>query len=90
MFGAEKSNYPSRNKVALQFFLANIDILPLTQDVADHYAIIRATLEKTGTPIGPNDTWIAAHALNENCILVTNNTREFSRIKDLVIEDWTK
>ena len=52
--------------------------------------IIRAELEKKGTPIGPMDMLIAAHAKAENLILVTNNKREFERVEDLIIEDWTE
>jgi tRNA(fMet)-specific endonuclease VapC len=47
-------------------------------------------LQRKGTPIGSNDLWIAAHALAENLILVTNNEREFKRVPKLKIENWTK
>ncbi|MGH8499346.1 MAG: PIN domain-containing protein [Methylococcales bacterium] len=52
--------------------------------------MIRATLEKAGTPIGANDLWIAAHALTEDLVLVTNNLREFDRVPGLNAENWVK
>lgn len=61
---------------------------PFGEAAASQYGAIRATLESQGTPIGPLDTPIAAHAMALGCVLVTNNDREFSRIPDLVIENW--
>ena len=89
-YGVQKSSFPDRNEIALSLFLANIQILPLDVHAAEEYGRIRANLEKKGTPLGPNDYLIAAHALSEKCILVTNNTKEFRRIEGLQIEDWTK
>lgn len=54
------------------------------------YGKIRADLERKGTPIGPMDMLIAARAKAEDLILVTNNTREFERVEELEVEDWTK
>ena len=51
---------------------------------------IKVALRLAGTPIGPNDTAIAGHAIAAGAILVTNNTREFERVPDLVLEDWVK
>lgn len=65
-----------------------LDVMPFNEEVADHYGYIRTYLEKKGTPIGPLDTMIAAHAQCLGAILVTNNKREFMRIPDLRIEDW--
>ena len=59
-------------------------------DTGSHYGAIRGTLEKQGMPIGPNDLWIAAHARSRGLNLVTNNTREFQRVPDLALEDWTR
>ncbi|MES2129101.1 MAG: type II toxin-antitoxin system VapC family toxin [Pseudomonadota bacterium] len=56
---------------------------------ARHYGPLRAALEAKGTPIGPLDTLIAAHALSLDVTLVTNNVREFSRVPGLRIENWT-
>jgi len=57
--------------------------------LAHHYAAIRAGLEKQGRGIGPNDTWIAAHARVHGLTVVTQNTTEFSRVPGLAVEDWT-
>ncbi|WP_349678737.1 PIN domain-containing protein [Proteiniphilum sp. UBA5384] len=54
------------------------------------YGVIRAGLEREGTPIDPLDTLIAAHAKSADVILVTNNEREFERVPGLKIENWTK
>jgi tRNA(fMet)-specific endonuclease VapC len=70
-------------------FLAGVTILPLTSDVARAYGRIRAELEAEGTPIGPLDLMIAAHAAALKATLVSNNTREFHRIRGLRCEDWT-
>ena len=61
---------------------------PLTADVVGHYAAIRSHLERQGTPIGPNDTLIAAHALALDCTVVTDNEAEFSRVPGLRVENW--
>ena len=60
----------------------------LPQAAAEHYGDIRATLQKQGLPIGNNDLWLAAHARAEDWILVTNNTREFTRVPGLQVENW--
>jgi tRNA(fMet)-specific endonuclease VapC len=63
-------------------------VLPFDAEAADHAARIRLGLESGGIPIGGPDLLIAATARRHGCILVTHNTREFSRVPDLVIEDW--
>ena len=65
-----------------------MDILPLQQPADQCYAELRVALERSGTPIGPNDMLIAAHALALNLILVTANTCEFERVPGLTIENW--
>lgn len=83
---------PSRHLLSLQAklktLLQAILTRPLPAGVAAHYGAIRSVLEKRGTPIGGNDLWLAAHALEEDLILVTNNTREFERIKGLKLVNW--
>ena len=74
----------------LNAFTQAVSIHPLPVNAASHYGIIKTDLHAVGTPIGGNDLWIAAHALAEKKILVTNNTREFERVPDLIVEDWTK
>jgi len=87
-FGAEKSNRKSDNHDVLRNLFADVPSLPFDDDAARKYGEIRAELSRVGTPIGPNDLMIAAIAIVHGLILVTHNTREFSRIKDLKLEDW--
>jgi len=75
-----------QNRQALLDFISAVQTLPLTESVSEMYGQVRAALKKQ--PIGPNDTWIAAHALALQLPLVTNNTREFSRVPNLVIDTW--
>ena len=88
LYGAEKSQQHKKSREIFDELSTLIHPLPLTIDVTQHYAHIRATLEKQGKPIGNNDLWIASHALALNIILVTNNLKEFSRIPHLKIENW--
>ena len=88
--GVEKSSETERNRVALSLMLSNIEIVSFDAEAANCYGRIRAELVSKGTPIGPLDTMIAAHAQSLGCTIVTNNVREFKRVKDLKIENWTK
>ncbi|CAA9388228.1 MAG: VapC toxin protein [uncultured Rubrobacteraceae bacterium] len=89
-YGAEKSAVPEQNREALSAFLLPLEVLAFGDEAAAAYGRVRATLEKAGTPIGPLDTLIAAHAVGLGVTLVTNNTREFSRVPGLELEDWTR
>lgn len=89
IYGVEKSQAKDKNRVAIILFLSAISILEFNNYAAEEYGKVRAELERKGTPIGPMDTLIAGHARYEGLILVTNNTREFSRVENLKIEDWT-
>jgi len=73
----------------LNLFTQRLRIAPWDEDAARHYGFIRALLKKQGTPIGNNDLLIAAHARSRNAVLVTNNIREFDRVPDLSLENWT-
>jgi len=86
-FGAEK-NGSRRLKEQVDQILELIAILPLESPIEFHYAEIRTYLEREGTPIGANDLLIAAHGLALNLIVVTANVREFSRVPNLVVENW--
>jgi tRNA(fMet)-specific endonuclease VapC len=88
LHGAEKSQHPKKTKEALSDLIYLIPALPLINEVSEHYAHIRANLEKLGKPIGNNDLWIASHASALNVVLVTNNTKEFARVPHLKIENW--
>jgi tRNA(fMet)-specific endonuclease VapC len=65
-----------------------IDVMSFDEQAAAIYGAIRSRLERRGTPIGPLDLLIAAHAMSTNARLVTHNTREFERLADLQVEDW--
>ena len=66
-----------------------VKICPFDEKAAETYGLIRSQLEKTGKPIGSLDTLIGAHAQSIGVTLVTNNIREFKRIKSLKVVDWT-
>lgn len=89
-YGVEKSQYKDKNQTALTGFLGPIEILPFEQNAAIKHGSIRADLENQGRIIGAYDLMIGAHAIAENLILVTNNTKEFKRITDLSLENWAK
>lgn len=86
--GVEKSACPAKNERALLQFLSILEILPFDAAAASEYGRICAFLQKRGTPIGPFDTLIAAHAKSTGMTLVTNNVREFMRVPDLSVENW--
>lgn len=87
-YGAMKSANPQKNLAKLQPFVSRFVSFPFDDDAAEVYGRIRADLEKLGTPIGPNDLLIAAIGLANDVTVVTHNTREFSRVADLKLEDW--
>lgn len=89
-YGVSKSQNKERNQAALETFLLPLDIADFSFTVAVTYGDIRAQSERQGQSIGPLDTMIAAHALSLDVPLLTNNTREFERVKGLRVEDWTK
>jgi tRNA(fMet)-specific endonuclease VapC len=86
-YGAQKSG-SSKNLRALRQFLSPLEIAAFDASASEHYGQLRTTLESQGTPIGPLDTQIAAHALALGVTLVTNNTREFARVNNLKLENW--
>lgn len=90
VYGVEKSQAVEKNRLALTLLLSNIEILNFDALAAESYGKIRADLEKQGTPIGPLDMMIAGHAKSLGYTVVTNNTKEFKRIKDLKLENWTE
>ena len=86
-FGVRKSG-SHRNLLALEKFLAPLHVLDYGLEAAKAYGPLRAALERKGTPVGPLDMQIAAHALAMDLILVTNNVREFKRVAGLKLENW--
>lgn len=77
-----------KRRVPIDLLLLELAVLPWTAAAADCYGEIRAMLKRQGTPIGEMDTQIAAHALVEDLILVTHNTRHFEKVPGLKLEDW--
>jgi len=86
--GIAKSKNPKKRKKQLNDLVSTVAISPFGAKEAAAAALVRATLESKGTPIGPYDTLIAGIALSTKSTLVTHNTNEFNRIKNLTIEDW--
>ena len=79
-----------KNRLALALLLANIEIISFDSLATESYGKVRADLEKMGTPIGPLDMMIAGHAQSLGYTVVTNNTREFERVKGLNLENWAE
>lgn len=89
-YGVVKSTYREKNQQRLEEFIAPLEILTYDEMAERAYGDIRFQLEKYGQPIGPLDLLIAAHALSQDLILITNNDMEFKRIENLKVENWTK
>ena len=87
-YGVAKSNNIEQNRDALQNFIVPLEIFSFNDLAALAYGEIRALLERSGQVIGALNMLIAAHALSLNKTLITNNTREFTRIPDLKVENW--
>jgi tRNA(fMet)-specific endonuclease VapC len=87
-FGADKSNRSNDAHEALREFVLALEIAAFDEDAAIQYGTVRAALARQGRPIGALDTLIAAHAVAVDAILVTHNTREFSQVERLRLEDW--
>lgn len=88
-FGLARVQSP-RLAQAHELVMRRIAVLPLDESVAEHYAALRVRLERQGTPIGPNDALIAAHALALDAVVVTENDAEFSRVHGLAVQNWLK
>ena len=89
MYGAEKSAQRSWAIEQLRELLLFLPSLPLPEDAAQAYAKTRADLESRGQMLGNNDLWIAAHAVALDVILVTNNEKQFRRVRNLKLQNWT-
>lgn len=87
-YGIRKSSCPERNRIAITRILLGIRILDFDASAAAHFGDIFADLEKKQMRIGDRDMMIAGHARSLGCVLVSNNTREFSRVEGLRLEDW--
>lgn len=91
-FGVRRLSGANRLRLALDIevgrFLSGLHTLPWDEVAADQFANVRADLERVGTPIGIMDTMIAAHAKSVDAVLVTNNVKQFRKVKGLVVENW--
>jgi tRNA(fMet)-specific endonuclease VapC len=87
-FGVAKSANGKRAAANLRVLLDRIAALPFDDAATDGYGALRALLERRGSPIGPLDTLIAAHALSLGWTLATHNVREFRRVPGLKVDDW--
>ncbi|WP_266020116.1 type II toxin-antitoxin system tRNA(fMet)-specific endonuclease VapC [Brucella intermedia] len=87
-YGAQKSARREHNLMAIEHFVARLDVLPFAGKAAVHYGQVRAELERAGTPCGPHDMQIGAHARSEGLIIVTNNMCEFVRMPGVRAENW--
>jgi len=87
-FGIANSRYPEKNRVALMEFLDILTVRPFDDHAAREYGEVKRELKDKKSLIGPLDMLIGAHARSLGLILVTNNTREFSRISSLDVENW--
>ena len=89
-FGAIGKKSSRKHNIIVDEFMARIDaVLAWDKGAVEATAQIKKYLSDQGTPIGNNDTMIAGHAVSEGCILVTNNRKEFDRVPDLEVEDWS-
>ncbi len=87
-YGVYKSKQIKKNMKRLDEFLRPFEIIPYDESASIQYGQIRSHLEKKGNVIGPLDMLIAAHALSEKLTLITNNEKEFKRVKSLKVENW--
>jgi len=90
VFGVMKSSQREGGMKQLEQLSETIPVLPLPQEAGNFYGSVRAELEASGQSIGNNDLWIAAHALALGLTLVTNNEKEFRRVRGLKIANWTR
>jgi tRNA(fMet)-specific endonuclease VapC len=89
-YGVSNSQFPEKNRFSLLEFLSILSILDFRETDAIPYGEIKTDLKRKGTIIGPIDLLLAAQALSNDLVFVTNNTKEFSRIENLQIEDWSR
>jgi len=87
-YGIERSSSKKMNQKIIDDFVSHLTVLSWEMEAARQYGKIRSDLEKDGTPIGNMDLLIAAHALSKKCTIVSNNLKEFNRVKNLKCENW--
>ena len=89
-YGVHRSLHERRNQARLEAFLAHFELVPFDSKAAIAYGRLRSLLEATGTPIRPNDLFIAAQALALKLVLVTDNSDEFKRVPGLSLDNWRR
>jgi tRNA(fMet)-specific endonuclease VapC len=88
LYGVQVSSKKKANQEVVDLFAQHIEVLEWTPDAAKHYAEIRADLKKKGQQLGSNNLLIAAHARSIGAVIVTNNVKDFGRVKGLKLENW--
>ena len=89
LYGVQVSSRKKANRDAVDLLARHVRVIEWTADAAEHYAEIRADLKKKGQQLGANDLMIAAHARSMGAFIVTNNVKDFGRVKALKLENWT-
>jgi tRNA(fMet)-specific endonuclease VapC len=88
LYGVLESNKKKANRAGVDAFVRHVTVQDWSRDAAEHYAEIRVDLRKKGQMIGANDLMIAAHARSLDATVVTNNVKDFGRVKGLKVENW--
>ncbi|MCA3239514.1 MAG: type II toxin-antitoxin system VapC family toxin [Curvibacter sp.] len=88
LYGVQVSSRKKANRDAVDLLVRHVSVLEWTAEAANHYAEIRADLKKKGQQLGANDLMIAAHARSIDAVIVTNNVKDFRRVKGLKLENW--
>jgi tRNA(fMet)-specific endonuclease VapC len=88
LYGAEKSTLRAENLRVIEQFTSRLEVLAFPAKAAAHFGQIRAEVERLGTPVGPLDMLIGAHARAEGLVVATNNEREFRRLPGVRVENW--
>ena len=88
LYGVQVSSKKKANREAVDLLARHVEVLQWTPEAAEHYADIRAELKKKGQQLGANDLLIAAHARSMGAVIVTNNVKDFGRVKGLKLENW--
>jgi tRNA(fMet)-specific endonuclease VapC len=89
LYGVQVSSKKKANRAAVDVLMRHLAVIEWSREAAEHYSEIRAELKKKGQLIGSNDLLIAAHARSLGAVVVTNNVKDFGRVKGLKVENWT-
>ena len=89
-YGVAKSKWGEKSRNAMQMFISSFEVLPFDATDSLYAGLLRAELERKGTPIGAYDVMIAAQCLSRELTLITHNIKEFQRVPNLTIEDWAE